>query len=72
MPWLNVRESFEVDLEHDTVFDIQGRIESELGIPDSQTFWNDLVGNKSSQGMVVYEQDWLYTEFDGLNATEER
>ena len=44
--------------------------ENSLAIPTSQAFWDDLLVNASSKyGMVVYEQDWLYNEFEGLNAT---
>ena len=43
-----------------------------LAIPDSQSFWDDLLFNASSEwGMIVYEQDWMYNEVEGLNATRE-
>jgi len=40
-----------------------------LALPLEQRFWDDLLRNASDWGMIVYEQDWLYTEFLGLNAT---
>ena len=40
-----------------------------MALPLTQNFWDDLLRNASDWGMVVYEQDWLYTEFLGLNAT---
>ena len=44
-----------------------------LALPTSQRFWDDLLANASARyGMVVYEQDWLYNEFNGLNATRQR
>ena len=44
-------------------------VEPPLALPLEQRFWDDLLRNASDWGMVVYEQDWLYTEFLGLNAT---
>ena len=44
-------------------------MEPPLALPLTQNFWDDLLRNASDWGMVVYEQDWLYTEFLGLNAT---
>jgi hypothetical protein len=44
-------------------------VEPPLALPLTQNFWDDLLRNASDWGMVVYEQDWLYTEFLGLNAT---
>ena len=44
-------------------------VEPPLALPLTQNFWDDLLRNGSDWGMVVYEQDWLYTEFLGLNAT---
>ena len=45
--------------------------ESGLAIPNDQTLWDDLIANKTKNGvpMVVYEQDWMYNEWQGLNAT---
>ena len=40
-----------------------------MALPLEQRFWDDLLRNASDWGMIVYEQDWLYTEFLGLNAT---
>eukprot|EP00051_Salpingoeca_urceolata_P017933 m.248958 g.248958 ORF g.248958 m.248958 type:complete len:817 (+) comp19081_c0_seq6:1182-3632(+) len=34
-----------------------------LSVPTTQRFWNDLIANKSNY-IVVYEQDWMYNEFD--------
>ena len=45
-------------------------VEPPLALPLEQRFWDDLLRNASDWGMVVYEQDWLYTEFLGLNATQ--
>jgi hypothetical protein len=48
---------------------------SEYVVPDDQQFWNDLIGNKTTEaGAFMYEQDWLDVEFDkvkslGENAT---
>ena len=44
-------------------------VEPPLALPLEQRFWDDLLRNASDWGMIVYEQDWLYTEFLGLNAT---
>ena len=38
-------------------------------IPVSQSFWNELMNFSKTWGMVVYEQDWLHNEWEGLNAT---
>lgn len=32
-------------------------------VPLEQAFWDDLLGNKESWGLRVYEQDWLFNEF---------
>ena len=40
-----------------------------LTIPDDQSLWDDLIANKTSVGLVTYEQDWMYNEFNSLNAT---
>eukprot|EP00756_Hemistasia_phaeocysticola_P006011 Hpha_TRINITY_DN13618_c0_g1::TRINITY_DN13618_c0_g1_i1::g.122626::m.122626 len=37
---------------------------SSVVVPDDQTFWNDLVANKTKSGAFMYEQDWLDVEFD--------
>mmetsp|Transcript_3597 Transcript_3597/g.9206 ORF Transcript_3597/g.9206 Transcript_3597/m.9206 type:complete len:812 (-) Transcript_3597:141-2576(-) len=44
-------------------------VEDPLAIPVEQRFWDDLIANKSDAGLVVYEQDWMYNEWEGLNAT---
>ena len=44
-------------------------VEPPLALPLEQRFWDDLLRNATDWGMVVYEQDWFYTEFLGLNAT---
>jgi hypothetical protein len=41
------------------------------GIPTEQRFWEDLIENSTDWGLAVYEQDWLYNEFQSLNATRE-
>jgi hypothetical protein len=38
-------------------------------IPVEQRFWDDLLENSTKWGLINYEQDWLCTEFDGLNVT---
>lgn len=43
-----------------------------LAIPLTQVFWDDLLRNASEQySMIVYEQDWMFSEAEGLNATRE-
>eukprot|EP01062_Namystynia_karyoxenos_P072843 TRINITY_DN693_c0_g1_i1.p1 TRINITY_DN693_c0_g1~~TRINITY_DN693_c0_g1_i1.p1 ORF type:complete len:850 (+),score=240.54 TRINITY_DN693_c0_g1_i1:91-2550(+) len=37
---------------------------SKVAMPDDQTFWNDLIANKTSTGAFMYEQDWLFSQFD--------
>ena len=37
-------------------------------VPISQQFWDDLMRNASLNGMIVYEQDWLYNELEGVTA----
>jgi len=44
-------------------------LEDPLSIPTEQRFWDDLIANKTRDGIVVYEQDWMYNEWKGLNAT---
>ena len=44
-------------------------VEEPLALPLEQRFWDDLLRNASAWGMAVYEQDWMYNEFLGLNAT---
>lgn len=44
---------------------------NDLAIPVEARFWNDLLANASQWGMIVYEQDWMFTEAEGLNATRE-
>jgi hypothetical protein len=34
-----------------------------------QAFWDWLMESNRNWGMMTYEQDWLYNEFQGLNAT---
>jgi len=38
-------------------------------IPLTDEFWDFLIEQAASWGIVVYEQDWLHNEFEGLNAT---
>ena len=28
-------------------------------MPDSQAFWDDLLANKTKDGMLTYEMDWM-------------
>jgi hypothetical protein len=46
--------------------------ESGLSIPDDQQLWDDLMSNKTENEipLVVYEQDWMYNEWQGLNVTQ--
>lgn len=39
-----------------------------LHLPVEQGFWDYLLLEKRKTGMVMYEQDWLDEEFDGLQA----
>jgi hypothetical protein len=32
-------------------------------VPDDQSFWDDLLRNKTSDGMVTYEMDWMNDQF---------
>ena len=41
-----------------------------LAIPLEQVFWDDLLANNTPY-ISVYEQDWMYNEVEGLNATRE-
>jgi hypothetical protein len=43
--------------------------EKGLSLPLERRFWRDLFRNASAWGLYNYEQDWLYTEFVGLNYT---
>ena len=43
--------------------------EKGLALPLESRFWHDLFANSSSWGLYNYEQDWLYTEYVGLNYT---
>ena len=47
--------------------------ESGLSIPDDQNLWDDLMTNKTEHEipLVVYEQDWMYNEWQGLNVTQQ-
>ncbi len=38
--------------------------ESGFALPNSQRFWDDLLRNSSLWGLRVYEQDWMYDEFE--------
>jgi hypothetical protein len=37
---------------------------SDVLVPNDQSFWNDLIANKTKTGMFCYEQDWLDAEMD--------
>lgn len=40
-----------------------------MAMPQDVSFWVDLLRNASQQwGLRVYEQDWLYNEFEGVHA----
>eukprot|EP01047_Picozoa_sp_COSAG01_P058590 COSAG01_NODE_6921_length_3438_cov_10.682540_1_plen_403_part_00 len=38
-------------------------------VPLTQQFWTWLLGEAHTWGLGMYEQDWLYTEFTGVNST---
>ena len=38
-------------------------------LPMTQDFWMWLIGDSVKWGLQMYEQDWLYTEFVGVNGT---
>ena len=38
-------------------------------LPMTQKFWMWLIGDSVKWGLQMYEQDWLYTEFVGVNGT---
>ena len=40
-------------------------------IPTSETFWNDLMENSTWLHGGTYLQDWLFNEFEGLDATQQ-
>ena len=42
---------------------------TELAIPTQQEFWVWLLSESRKWGLSVYEQDWLYNEFEWMNAT---
>ena len=43
-----------------------------MALPSSQDFWDYLIGSaKRNWGLLVYEQDWLYTTFNDLYALQE-
>jgi hypothetical protein len=46
-------------------------VEDKYAIPTDQELWDDLMDNATHWGMETYEQDWLCTEFDGMNATRQ-
>lgn len=46
-------------------------IENGFAIPTDERLWDDLMHNATLNGMVTYEQDWLCTEIDGMNATKQ-
>lgn len=51
--------------------DYEWIIEADFSLPLEQRFWDDLFKNASLWGLHTYEQDWLYTEDDGLKALTE-
>jgi hypothetical protein len=38
-------------------------------LPMTEDFWLWLIGDSVKWGLQMYEQDWLYTEFTGVNGT---
>ncbi|XP_072031493.1 uncharacterized protein [Amphiura filiformis] len=38
-------------------------------IPQDEGFWNYLLSTSREWGLIVYEQDWLSTEFEDMSAT---
>jgi hypothetical protein len=45
--------------------------EGKEAVPLEQSFWDDLMAQAKAWGLYVYEQDWLFTEYVGTNATLE-
>ena len=41
---------------------------STWAVPTEQRFWDDLFFNASAWGLRVYQQDWLYNEFETVTA----
>lgn len=46
-------------------------VEGNEGVPLDQSFWDDLMARSKAWGLYVYEQDWLFSEYVGTNATLE-
>jgi len=46
-------------------------IEKSKAMPTDDAFWDFLIDQAARWGIVVYEQDWLYNEFDDLTCTQE-
>ena len=43
-------------------------VEGTMSLPNEQQFWDDLMSAaRTDWGLEMYEQDWLYTEFVGVN-----
>lgn len=46
-------------------------VEKEKAIPLDDSFWDFLIEQAARWGIVVYEQDWLYNEFNDLHCVQE-
>jgi hypothetical protein len=57
--------------DYDFILQSQDNRDSVGAIPNSEVFWEDLLQNSTEWGLGVYEQDWLYNEFDSMDATRE-
>lgn len=44
-------------------------IEGVLALPTQREFWDYLMQSSKTWGLITYEQDWLYTQIMGMNAT---
>jgi hypothetical protein len=53
--------------EFDFIVPVPGGTEGAL--PMTADFWKWLIGESVQWGLQMYEQDWLYTEFTGVNGT---
>jgi hypothetical protein len=45
-------------------------LEEQFALPTEQKFWDDLLSTAAAWGVRIYEQDWLITEFENLNALQ--
>lgn len=50
-------------------YDFVVETETRKALPTDQSFWDDLLQQSRKWGLIVYEQDWLNYQFDGMDAT---